>query len=119
MNRKVIRLFVTLSIVSFGAKATAAVITPTALDAVQVTIAGMAVTAIVAGTVYNGCYIQNDPNATTSLVVDPVNTANYTTPASTASFVLPGGVYICPGSVSTAVTVNSSDSTHKFYGVKY
>lgn len=111
---------VSLSLLTVTPKVKASFVTgPTALDATSVTTAGTAVTAIKASSLYNGCWIQNDWNATTSIIIDAVGTANHTTPSSTASSVPPGGVWNCPGASVVAVTIDSSDNTHKFYGVKY
>lgn len=104
---------------SFSIKAAPTVTSPSALDATQVVTGGTAVTAIVQGTVFNGCYIQNDPAATTNLVIDPVNVANSTTPSSTASIIGPGLSWNCPAATNGRVSVVTSDSTHKFYGVKF
>ena len=95
------------------------VTSPTALATSQVVTAGTAVTAIAAGTVYNGCYITNDPASVTNIVVDPVATANFATPSSTAVILTPNQTWECPGASQTAVTVNSGDNAHKFYGAKY
>lgn len=92
---------------------------PTALDAAQVTTGGTAVVVIKPGEVYNGCYIQNPASATTNLIIDPVNTASSSAPASTASIIAPGNSWTCPGAVQNTVTVVSSDSAHPFYGVKF
>ena len=98
-----------------GAKATTT--GPVALDATQVTTAGTPVVAVVAGTAYNGCYIQN--TGSTNMVIDPVNVANYSTPSSTASILVPGGIWNCPYGTQKAVTVNSGDNAHSFSGIKY
>lgn len=89
------------------------------LDTTQVVTAGTPVTAAAAGTVFKGCWIQNDPSRTTNIVVDTINVANFLSPSSTAATLLPGQVYNCPGGLATAVTVDSGDNNHKFFGVKY
>lgn len=115
-------LFTTVAIVfaySFSIKAAPTVTGPTALDATQVVTGGTAVTAVVAGTIFNGCYIQNDPLATTNLIIDPVNIASSASPTSTASFIPPGQSWNCPAASASRISVVTSDSAHKFYGVKF
>lgn len=92
---------------------------PVGLDATSVTTSGTAVVAVKKNTAFNGCYIQNDPAATTNLVIDPVNTANHTNPSSTASFIPPGISWSCPYNTQNDVSVDTYDNTHKFYGIKY
>jgi len=109
----------TLAFFFLFSQAEAANVNATALNATSVTTAGTAVTAILASSVFNGCYIQNDPSSGTNLVVDPVNTASHTSPSSTASFIPPGGTWYCPMGIVGQVTVDSYDNNHKFYGVKW
>jgi hypothetical protein len=97
----------------------APVTSPSALETTKVTTSGTPVIAVTGGTAFNGCYIQNDPAATTNLVVDPVNIANHTTPASTAAFLRPGDTWNCPYNSVINITVDSYDSNHLFYGFKY
>lgn len=100
--------------------ATGSSITPTVLLQTQVATSGIPVTAIAAFTIQNGCWIQNDPSATTDLVVDIVNVANHTTPSPSAAFVHPGSTLVCPsGSSTLAVTIDAFDNGHKFFGVVY
>ncbi len=96
------------------------VVYPTALRASQVVTSGTPVTALQAGDSYNGCYIQNDPNASTNLVIDPVNTASHSSPSGTASIIAPGFFWNCPAGVTgSTVTVDAFDSGHNFYGTKF
>ena len=99
--------------------APAVVVGQTALATTQVVTSGTPVVAAPSGTVFTGCWIMNDPAATTNLVVDTINTANKTTPSSTASILAPGQTYYCPGGLLVAITVDSLDNNHKFYGARW
>lgn len=94
---------------------------PVALDATSVVTGGTAVNAVLATAdgYFNGCWIQNDPLATTLLIVDCVGVANSGVPRSTSSFLQPGQTWTSPGKIVHNISVVSSDSAHKFYGVKY
>lgn len=97
----------------------AAVVGTKVLDTAQVTTSGTPVVAAAAGTVFSGCWIQNDPSSTTNLIVDSVGTANKTTPTSTSAILTPGQTFYCPGGITTAITVDALDNAHKFYGQKW
>jgi hypothetical protein len=112
-------LAVALGSFSTSARSTSIVTGPVALDATSVVTAGTPVTAVKPNTAFNGCYIQNDPSATTNLYIDPVNTANHSSPSSTVSIIIPGGSWNCPYNAQTTVTIDTSDNNHKFYGIKY
>lgn len=94
-------------------------VTPQILLQSQVTTPGVAVTAIAALSVVTGCWIQNDPNSTTNLIVDNISVANHVTPSSSASILPPGASWSCPGNGKFPVTVDSSDVNHKFFGEVY
>lgn len=104
-----------------GAEAASPITNTTPLNASQVVTSGTPVVAILAGPgiVFNGCWIQNDPNATTYIVVDSGHTASAANPSPTASFVFPGDKWTCPGALVNKVTVDAPDNGHKFYGTIY
>lgn len=90
-----------------------------ALDTSQVVTSGTPVVAAKGGTVFRGCWIMNDPNSSTNIIVDDINVANHTTPAPTAVILQPGQTYVCPGGQMNDITIDSFDNAHKFYGRKW
>jgi hypothetical protein len=80
---------------------------------------GTAQVVILSNTAFNGCYIQNDPNSGINLVIDPVGTANSTTPSATSSILTPNATWSCPGNLQHDVSITASDTGHKFYGIRY
>lgn len=97
----------------------AAVVGTKALDTAQVTTSGTPVVAAATGTVFSGCWIQNDPASTSNLIVDSIGVASKTTPTSTAVILAPGQTFYCPGGLIYTITVDSFDNNHKFYGQKW
>lgn len=89
------------------------------LDAATVGTPGSGTIVAAKGTVFRGCWIENDPAATGNLVVDGPSTASNSSPSSTAAILAPGQTYYCPGGSSYAITVDASDSGHKVYGRKW
>jgi hypothetical protein len=89
------------------------------LDAATVGIPGSGTIVAAVGTVFRGCWIENDPSSTNNLVVDGPNTANVTTPSSTAAILAPGQTYYCPGGSVYSITVDAADTGHKIYGRKW
>lgn len=122
------RVFVPLVVVSLGFYVLSGtpkligaptVVAPIALNQTAVITGNVAITAVSAGSAYNGCYIQNDPSNANVLIVDPVNNASVTSPSSTAAFINPGSAWNCPYATQTTVTVTAVDAGHKFYGIKF
>ena len=89
------------------------------LDASSVTTPGSGTVVAAVGTVYKSCWVQNDPSSSYNLIVDAINVANYSTPASTATILAPGQKYVCPGGMTYTLTVDAQDAGHKIYGDKY
>lgn len=111
---------VKINVVSSGTAAGSS--TGVAPNAKTVTTGGTAVSAFLAGTIVNGAIVINPKNASESLYVDLVTTAQVSQTGGsngTSVELVAGQSFVLPGGLTNAVSVNATTSSHAFVAYRW
>lgn len=87
-----------------------------------VTTGGTAVSAFLASTIVNGAIVINPKNASESLYVDMVNTAQVSQTGGsngTSVELVAGQSFVLPGGLTNIVSVNATSSSHAFVAYRW